>query len=122
MPKRILVVEDDVSLLDLYNEVLTKAGYIVDLAEDGREALAKAENFKPEIIILDLMLPYIDGFEVLSQIKQSPVLKEINVIVFTNLDSEVQRKKAEDLGASQFLVKVGNDPETLLTALKKATS
>lgn len=115
---RILIVEDDVNLLNLYQEVLGNEGYTVDRAEDGREALQQLEAHKPDLVILDLMLPYIDGFEVLRQIKQSPVTKDTQVIVFTNLDSEIQKEKVLKLGANKFLIKVGNDPSELINEVK----
>lgn len=116
--KKVLVVEDDIDLLRLYKEILVNAGFETETAEDGREALEKAETFLPDLMLLDLMLPYIDGFEVLRQLKAKPVTKDIKIVVFTNLDSEKQKEKALSLGATKFMVKVGNDPSEVITAVK----
>lgn len=120
--KRVLIVEDDVDLLNLYREVLTKEGYILDLAEDGNEALQKADVFQPDIVLLDLMLPYVDGFTVLEQLKASPKTEHCFVIVQTNLDSETQRQKAKNLGANHFLVKSEGNPGSLVEEIKKLIS
>lgn len=113
MPK-ILIVEDDIDLLNLYNETFSTAGFEVDLAEDGLEALQKLALFKPEIVLLDLMLPNIDGFTVLENIKTNPETTSIKVVVQTNLASEIQKEKALQLGADKFLIKTGNSPGNLV--------
>ena len=116
---KILIVEDDISLLNLYNEVLKKEGFEIELADDGQQALLKAEAFIPDVVLLDLMLPYIDGFEVLEKLKSNPITKDARVIVQTNLDSEIQKEKALKLGASEFLVKSDDNPGSLLKEIKK---
>jgi len=119
---KILIVEDDIYLLKLYGEIFTKEGFEVELAEDGQEALQKAEKFTPEIMLLDLMLPYIDGFGVLEALKSNPQTKYTKVIISTNLDSEVQRAKAMKLGAAKFLVKSGDTPGNIVEEVKKFSS
>ncbi len=117
--KKLLIVEDDIYLLKLYGEVFEKEDFEVATAEDGREALQKIDQFKPEVMLLDLMLPYIDGFKVLETLKQNPETSEIKVVVLTNLDSETQREKALKLGADKFLVKSGNNPDILIQTVKE---
>ena len=116
---KILIVEDDIYVLKLYGEIFTKEGFEVELAEDGREAIEKAHEFNPEVMLLDLMLPYIDGFGVLEAIKTNPKTKGIKVIVSTNLDSAIQREKALKLGADVFLVKSGDTPGNIVSEVKK---
>lgn len=120
--KKLLIVEDDINLAELYKEAFAKEGFEVRLALDGVEALAKAEHFVPDIILLDLMLPQIDGFEVLAKIKANPLTVNSLVIVQTNLDSEMQRQKAKNLGADEFLVKSDSDPGKLISEAKKLIS
>ncbi len=117
--KKILVIEDDIYLLELYREVLVNAGFETDTAEDGRQGLEKAESSIPDLILLDLMIPYIDGFEVLEKLKAKDITKNIKVVVFTNLDSEKQKEKALKLGAEKFVVKVGNDPSMVVSIVKE---
>ncbi len=116
--KKILIVEDDINLLNLYKEVLTREGYELKLAEDGGEALQIAASFQPDIVLLDLMLPYVDGFKVLEELKSNPKTEHCFVIVQTNLDSEMQRQKAKNLGANEFLVKSESDPGSLIEDIK----
>ena len=120
--KKILIVEDDINLLNLYKEVLTKEGYEVALAEDGGEAIQKAEGFQPDAVLLDLMLPSVDGFKVLEEIRSNPKTENCYVIVQTNLDSEMQRQKAKNLGANEFLVKSESNPGSLIEDIKRLIS
>ncbi len=111
-------MEDDIDLLQLYGEIFTKDGFDVELAEDGQEAIQKAQQFLPDLVLLDLMLPYVDGFGVLQAIKANPKTKGIKVVVSTNLDSRLQRDKALDLGADKYLVKADDGPEKILDEVK----
>lgn len=120
--KKILIVEDDINLLNLYKEVLQEDGYEIELAEDGEQAIKKAQAFIPDVILLDLMLPTVDGFEVLKTVKADPATKDTLVIIQTNLDSEFQRDKAINLGAAEFLVKADDDPGKLLSEVKAIIS
>jgi len=116
---KILIVEDDIYLLKLYQEVFLQDGFEVEVAEDGEQALKKALTFLPDVVLLDLMLPYIDGFSVLKELKSDPQTREALVIVATNLDSERQREKAKSFGAAAFLVKSGDTPGNILEGVKK---
>lgn len=119
---KILIVEDDIYLLKLYQEIFSKENFEVEIAEDGEEAIKKSKQFLPEIILLDLMLPYVDGFGVLKEIKSDQQTKGAIVVVFTNLDSEIQKEKATGLGAAKFLVKSDQSPVYLLEEVKKLIS
>lgn len=120
--RKILLVEDDIYLLKLYQEVFTGDGFEVEIAEDGRQALEKVEGFLPEVILLDLMLPYMDGFQVLGKIKSDPKTKHARVIIATNLDSSKQREKAMSLGAEAFLVKSADTPGNIVEQVRKILS
>lgn len=119
---KILIVEDDIYLLKLYGEVFTKEGYQVELAEDGKQGIEKAQLFEPEIMLLDLMLPYIDGFGVLEAVKGNPKTKNIKVVIITNLDSTMQRQKALSMGAAEFLVKSSDTPGKIVDEVKATLS
>ena len=107
---KILIVEDDTNLLKLYQEIFSKENFEVETAEDGEEAIKKSKAFLPEIVLLDLMLPIVDGFGVLKELQADSQTKNAKVIVFTNLDSEIQKEKALNLGAAKFVVKSGDSP------------
>ena len=116
---KILIVEDDTYLLKLYSEIFEKENFEVMIAEDGREALQKIQDFKPDVMLLDLMLPYVDGFKVLEDVKKNPTTAATKVVVLTNLDSETQKQKALKLGAEKFMVKSSNNPDFLVDLVKK---
>ena len=102
---KILLVEDDKSLREIYGVRLLAEGYQIASAGDGEEALAMAVKEKPDLIIADVMMPKISGFDMLDILRSTPETKEIKVIVMTALSSEDQRARGEALGANRYLVK-----------------
>jgi len=105
MAKKILVAEDDKFLGNAYRIKLTKAGFEVQLATDGQEALTALQTFIPDLILLDLVMPVKDGFAALEEIKANDKLKAIPVIVASNLGQKEDTDRALKLGAKDFVVK-----------------
>ena len=103
--KKVLIIEDDEFLRSLAAKRLEKDGYVVSVAADGDSAVAKAEETTPEIILLDLLLPGLSGFEVLEKLRAEDKFKTTPVIVFSNLGQKEDIEKAKTLGASDFLIK-----------------
>lgn len=119
MDKTILIVEDDPVLVKMYQKKFEKDGFKVETAVDGQEALDKVGSITPAIILLDVMLPKVDGFEVLKQIKTKPETKDIPVVLSTNLGGgETDRKKGMDLGAADYLVKSDFTPAQIVEKIK----
>ena len=102
---KILLVEDDQSLREIYGIRLTAEGYEIVPAGDGEEALAVAVRERPDLIISDVMMPKISGFDMLDILRSTPETKDIKVIMMTALSSDDQRERGERLGADRFLVK-----------------
>ena len=102
---KIMLVEDDKSLREIYSIRLVAEGYNVIAAGDGEEALAMAVRERPELIISDVMMPKISGFDMLDIIRSTPETKNIKIIMMTALSTEDQRKRGESLGADMYLVK-----------------
>lgn len=102
---KILLVEDDNSLREIYSIRLTAEGYEIVLAGDGEEALATAVRERPDLVISDVMMPKISGFDMLDILRSTPETKDIKVIMMTALSSEDQRQRGENLGADRYLVK-----------------
>ena len=102
---KIMLVEDDKSLREIYSIRLTAEGYSVVSAGDGEEALAMAVRERPDLIISDVMMPKISGFDMLDIIRSTPETKDMKVIMMTALSSEDQRHRGENLGADMYLVK-----------------
>lgn len=104
--KRILIIEDDPSLISMYKQKFENEGFQVDTAMDGEEGLAKALKKEYALILLDLLLPEIDGIEVLNRIKSDPRAQETPVLILTNLGlSDSLSDQAKKLGASGFIIK-----------------
>ena len=103
--KKILIVEDDEFLRSLTAKRLEKEGYQIEVAVDGENAISTIDVYRPDLILLDLLLPGLDGFEVLKKIKANETLKTIPVIVFSNLGQKEDIEKAKNLGVDDFLIK-----------------
>jgi DNA-binding response OmpR family regulator len=113
--KRILVVDDDVSILRVFKNILEKEGYIVDVAETGKDALEKIENKKFDVCLVDVRLPDMDGTDLLLNIpNDSRTIK----IIITGFSTDEVGKKAADYGADDFLVKPVK-PQELIATVKE---
>ena len=104
-PKRILIAEDDKFQSQIYRLSLSKEVYDIVMAADGRQTMEEARRQKPDLILLDLLMPVKDGFEVLQELKDDPNLKNIKIIVLTNLGDRKDLEEVRRLGVSDFLVK-----------------
>lgn len=113
---KILFVDDDNFLRKVYKSELTEQGYEVILAADGEEGLEKAQITDPDLIILDMIMPQKNGFEVLMELQKNPATQNTPVIILSNLGQEDDIKKGLDLGAVDYLVK---DNITLSTIVEK---
>ena len=119
MAKKILFVEDEPSLQKTISEVLIQEGFQVLSASDGEEGLRFAANENPDLILLDLILPKKDGFEVLKELKADEKMKDIPVIVLTNLEGVGDVEKALSLGAKTYLVKANYELDDVLKLVKE---
>jgi len=113
------LAEDDKFISRAYNDGLTKAGFIVILAYDGVEAVDLADREKPDIILLDLIMPRKNGFEVLSVLKADAGTKDIPVIILSNLGQETDIQKCKDLGAVDYLIKSNFSLKEVINKIKK---
>lgn len=102
---RILLVEDDQFFQKFYSSKLKEQGFEVYTASDGNEGLQQVKKINPELIILDIIMPHVDGFEVLMTLSQDQTLKKIPVIVFSTLGQEQDMIKAKKLGAVDYIDK-----------------
>ncbi|MEX0621528.1 MAG: response regulator [Candidatus Woykebacteria bacterium] len=119
MAAKILVVEDDQFLRELYDELLKGEGYDVDLAPDGEIGLSKLQQGGYDLVLLDIMLPKIDGLEILRRVKNKPAEKPNGtVILLTNLGQDSIIKEGFNLGASGYLIKSAMNPDQVLSEIK----
>lgn len=106
-------------LSEIYNKKFSEAGFEVVMAASGTEAETKARSERPELMLLDLVLPEEDGFDVLSKIKNDEITKSIKVIIFSNLSQEEDRRKAKSLGADGFIAKSDYTPHQIVDQVNK---
>ncbi len=114
---RLLIIEDEPALSEIYATKMKMAGYEVERAYDGVEGLEKALRGLPDLIMLDLIMPLKDGFEVLRDLKLNETTKAIPVIIMSNLGQDFEVKRGLELGAEQFLVKTAINPVTLVDTI-----
>ncbi|MBZ9572041.1 response regulator [Patescibacteria group bacterium] len=117
--KKILFIEDELALHQTFGNILREKGYEMISAFDGEEGLKLIKTEKPDLILLDLILPKINGFEVLKRLKEEKEIKKIPVIIITNLEDMENINKALELGATTYLVKASYSPEEVLEKIKK---
>ena len=119
MAKKILVIEDEEIMVDLLQKKLTKEGYEVSVARDGVEGIKIMKKTKPDLILLDIIMPKMGGFEVMEKMAQEKELKKIPVIIISNSGQPVEIDKAQRLGAKDWLVKTEFDPKEVIEKIKK---
>ena len=120
MAKRILVVDDDLYIRELYEEVLKDEGYTIETASDGQAALDKLQLGGYDLVLLDIMMPKIDGLGIMDALtKNPPTVKNGPILLLTNLDHEPLIKDAMNKGAQAFLIKADITPADLLENVKK---
>jgi len=102
---KILIVEDDLALSGVYKSRLELEGFEVSQVSDGEKALTAAVEFKPDIILLDAMMPKISGFDVLDILRNTPETKDLKVIMLTALSQPKDKERAESLGVDDYIVK-----------------
>lgn len=117
--KKIFLIEDEKSLREILVMRLTEAGFEVEVAVDGAEALEKLKTITPDLILLDIILPKINGFEVLEKIKGDLATKDIPVIVLSNLGQDTDIKRALDLGAADYFIKAQHSLLEIIDLIKK---
>lgn len=118
MNKKILLVEDDPFLLDIYETKLKEAGFSVQVAANGKECLLQLEKDKPDLLILDIVLPEIDGWEIIRKVQQDENLKDLKVAVLSNLGQKDAVKKGLKR-ALKYFIKAHYTPSEVVAEIKK---
>jgi len=117
--KKILIIEDDSFLSEMYSTKLIQEGFEVEVAVDGKQGFEKIKNIKPDLILLDIVLPKIDGFEVLENVKKDTELKNIPIILLTNLGQKSEIEKGLSLGADEYIIKAHFTPTAVVAKVKE---
>lgn len=118
--KQILLVEDDPFLIDIYQQKFKKEGFNLEIVSDGDAALSIMEEKKPDLLLLDIVLPEKDGWQILREIKKNPKLKGLKVVILSNLGQKQEVEKGLKLGALKYLIKANYTPSEVVEEVKKA--
>lgn len=116
---KILIVEDDPLMSRMYQKIFTFEGYDVETAADGEEGLLKVKSVKPTLVLLDIMMPKLNGLEVLDRLKSDPETKGIPVVMLTNLAGQQDAEKALAKGAVKYIIKSEYDPKQVANMVKE---
>jgi two-component system alkaline phosphatase synthesis response regulator PhoP len=117
--KKALFIEDDDFLRSLVVTKLQKNDFVVATSADGSNALELINQEKPDILLLDLMLPGVSGFEILKQVRESETWKNLKVIIFSNLGEEEDIRRGEELGADEYLIKSNFTLDELIEKMRE---
>jgi len=117
---KIAIIEDDAVISQMYRMKFEADGFDVQLANNGKRGVALVENFTPDIILMDLQMPEMDGTEALTIIRKSPWGKDIPVIILTNLGQEESPKEIRNLGIHSYIVKAELTPRQVVQRVKEA--
>lgn len=117
MPK-VLLVEDDEMLHGMYSQKFKLEGYEVAMAYNGAEGVKLSETEKPDIILLDVIMPKMDGFVALKKIRKNPATANTPVILLTNLGQEEDVRKGRELGATDYFIKANHTPQDVVDKIK----
>jgi two-component system, OmpR family, alkaline phosphatase synthesis response regulator PhoP len=114
MAKKILVIEDEKILLELLEKRLTQEGYEIEIAENGVEGLEKIKQNKPDLILLDIVMPKMGGFEVMKELQKDKEFSQIPIIIISNSGQPVEIDLAQKLGARDWLIKTDFEPQEVI--------
>lgn len=116
--KKVLLIEDDPFIRDIYGVKLSQEGFEVSTADNGIEALKKMEQFVPDIILLDIVMPYMDGMETLKNIRNKENWKKIPIIMLTNISEKEKITESEGYGINDYLIKSHFTPSEVVQKVK----
>lgn len=117
--RKVLLIEDDPFLVDIYTTKLKEAGFLSEIAIDGEQGLKKTKEFKPDLVLLDIVLPSIDGWEYLRKVKKDEKLNTLKIVVLSNLGQKEEVEKGIGLGVSRYLIKAHYTPSEVIREIKE---
>jgi len=115
MSRRILIVDDEPNIVTSLEFLMRGSDYDVRVARNGEQALRLAESFRPDIVVLDVMMPHRSGFEVCQKIRENPVLGDVKIVMLTAKGRDVEKEKGLDLGANAYITKPFSTKELMNT-------
>lgn len=120
--RHILLVEDDPLLVDIYRTRLSQAGFSVDVVSSGDRAVAEVKEHSPDLVLLDIVLPHQDGWDILRDLREEGLLDRTKVIILSNLGQQEDIRKGKELGASAYLIKAHYTPSQIVEEITRIAS
>jgi len=117
--KKIVIVEDELMLAEMYRDKLVRAGFDVYSAFDAEEGIISIKEIKPDLVLLDILLPRKNGVGLLGQIRKDPEISETPVIAFSNYDDTETKNEAKELGAKEYLIKTNYTPQEIVDKIRE---
>lgn len=119
---KILLVDDDPFILDMYVLKLKDSGFTVETAASGKEGLSKIKSFEPDLLLLDIVMPSMDGFDVLQELKKNPPVPLPKIVLLSNLGQKEDVERGLSLGADDYLVKANFTPAEVVQKIREVLS
>lgn len=116
---KILIIDDEKILLDLYRDVLVENGFEVVTTTRGQEGIELARSERPDIILLDILMPEVNGFDVAKELKTNPATRDIPIYLLTNLPEDSSEQRVKELGIAGYMMKANTEPTKLAEAIRK---
>lgn len=116
---KVLIIDDDDFLLDIYSTKFRDSGFLVEIAKEGKDIEEKARKLNPDLILLDLVMPNVDGFEMLKLLKKPEVAPNARIAILSNLDQKEDIDKGLSLGADDYIIKADFTPSEVVERTKK---
>lgn len=118
----IFLIEDDPFLIDVYSAKLKEVGFEVDIATSGEEGIRKIKQKKPDLLLLDIVLPGANGWEIIERIRKDEAIKDLKIVILSNLTEKDEVEKGLWLGADKYLIKAHFTPSQIVEEIKKILS
>lgn len=115
---KILIIDDDPFILDMYVLKFKERGFDVEIAHDGKDGLKKAKEYGPDVIMLDVVMPAMDGFDVLQELKKNPEIKGAKIVLLTNLGQKEDVERGTKLEADDYIIKAHFTPSEVVEKVK----
>ena len=119
---KILIIDDEQLLLDLYHDILVESGFEVIMSRSGKEGIDLAIEQKPDVVLLDILMPEMNGFDVARELKNNDTTKNIPIYLLTNLPQESSSEKANELGVAGYMMKAMTEPAELAETMKNVAA
>lgn len=120
--KKILLIEDDLILVQMYEIKFKHAGFIVETAFDGRQGIEKMRSFKPDLVLLDIVMPKLNGKVLFGMVRNNPELKHIPIAILTNIDNPKDKEEFLERGAVGFFIKANMTPAQIVDQVSEILS